>query len=96
MDIKSVRKSGRDAWSERTQEDVVEGGFEDLCRSWGNNVPYHRIRYFKDDGLLAWCVPQPHSQPVAYAEGSLLCVGGTEGDVSAYWGCFTQRGGQAA
>jgi hypothetical protein len=65
VDIKAQRKSGKDAWSERAQEDVLEGAFEDLSQMWGNNVPYHCIRWFKDDGLVTWCAPA--SSPATHA-----------------------------
>lgn len=58
MDIKAQRKSGKEAWSERRVEDVVEAPFQELCRTWGDSVPYHAIRYFKDHGLLSWCAVQ--------------------------------------
>lgn len=55
VDIKAQRKSGKEAWSDRRVEDVVEAPFQELCRTWGDSVPYHAIRYFKDHGLLSWC-----------------------------------------
>ena len=53
--VKAQRKSGKNAWSERTHGVLIEESFETLAARWGDNIPFHRIKFFKDNGVVVWC-----------------------------------------
>eukprot|EP00898_Chlorokybus_atmophyticus_P005221 jgi/Chlat1/56/ChrspC240389S00934 len=50
------RKSGAAAWSTRIHSSVKETPFEEFASRPDADVPYHRIRYFKnaDTGVMLW------------------------------------------
>lgn len=51
------RKSGAEAWSLRVQSTVVEFSFADFVAKYdreGEEVPFHRIAWFKQNGVIVW------------------------------------------
>lgn len=51
------RKSGAEAWSLRVHSSVVEHAFTDFVAKYdreGEEVPFHRIAWFKQNGMLVW------------------------------------------
>jgi hypothetical protein len=51
------RKSGAEAWSLRVHSSVVEHPFTELVAKHageGDEVPFHRIAWFKQNGALVW------------------------------------------
>lgn len=51
------RKSGAEAWSLRVQSTVVEYSFPDFVSKYdkeGEEVPFHRIAWFKQSGVIVW------------------------------------------
>ena len=50
------RRSGKEAWSERQHHQPMELSFEDFrSRFPSKDVPFHRILYFKQNGVVVWC-----------------------------------------
>jgi uncharacterized protein (UPF0248 family) len=50
------RKSGAEAWSLRVHDRVVELPFvEVLAKYPQDEVPFHRIIFFKQQGATLWC-----------------------------------------
>lgn len=51
------RKSGAEAWSLRVHDRLVELSFDAFVARFGtDDVPLHRIAFFKHRGALVWCV----------------------------------------
>jgi hypothetical protein len=49
------RKSGAEAWSMRLHSSLLELPFtEFLARYEGEDVPFHRIVWFKQNGAIVW------------------------------------------
>jgi uncharacterized protein (UPF0248 family) len=51
------RKSGAEAWSLRVQSTVVELGFGEFVVKYdreGEEIPFHRIAWFKQNGMIIW------------------------------------------
>jgi hypothetical protein len=51
------RKSGKEAWSERQHEQAIEVSVEEFkSRFPSKKIPFHAVVYFKQDGVVVWCV----------------------------------------
>jgi hypothetical protein len=51
------RKSGAEAWSLRVQSTVMEHNFTDFVAKYdreGEEMPFHRIAWFKQNDVLVW------------------------------------------
>lgn len=49
------RKSGVEAWSLRLHSSLNELGFNDfVSRFEGEDIPFHRIAFFKQNGVVVW------------------------------------------
>jgi len=51
------RKSGAEAWSLRLHSSLVELSFDECVAKYekeGEEVPFHRIMWFKQNGLIVW------------------------------------------
>ncbi|KAI8463881.1 MAG: hypothetical protein J3K34DRAFT_133697 [Monoraphidium minutum] len=48
------RKSGAGAWSMRLHDRVVELPYDEFCGRFSEEVPYHRIAFFRHDGAVVW------------------------------------------
>eukprot|EP00879_Flechtneria_rotunda_P013543 GHRR01014141.1.p1 GENE.GHRR01014141.1~~GHRR01014141.1.p1 ORF type:complete len:113 (+),score=16.90 GHRR01014141.1:268-606(+) len=51
------RKSGAEAWSLRIQSSLVELSFPDFVAKFettGLDIPFHRIAFYKQNGLIVW------------------------------------------
>lgn len=48
------RKSGAEAWSMRLHSSLLELPFTDFLARYGEDVPFHRIVWFKQNGVIVW------------------------------------------
>ncbi|WIA31181.1 hypothetical protein OEZ86_001186 [Tetradesmus obliquus] len=48
------RKSGAEAWSMRLHSSLLELPFTDFLARYGEDVPFHRIVWFKQNGAIVW------------------------------------------
>ena len=49
------RKSGAEAWSLRVQERLAELSYEDFIQRFSEDkIPFHRIAFFKQQGVIVW------------------------------------------
>lgn len=59
------RKSGKEAWSERQQEHALELSVEDFQAKYpSQKIPFHTVLYFKQNGVIVWCVASLCLQPL--------------------------------